>query len=216
MSKTFRFYHVPKTGGTSIFMMTTKWKNHKRASRTNNHVRISTNPPLPGDIAYAVTRNPYDRFISAFYHLVDACKDEFYYKDAKVSDCDWLEKHNLNMKMFYNDPNEFLAALCDNKHPLYRDARRIFYQFSIFRPQMYWLGNSRGTSLHHSLTMLLSHENLEEQFEKHVATPLQQTVDWSKNLNKRLTTKEIPLSDESKVVIQKLYPDDFEAMGYKM
>lgn len=212
-----RFYHVPKTGGTSIFNMTTSWKNHKRAHPNHNHVKISKFPPKDNELAYAVTRHPYSRFISAFYHLVDACDDSFYYKNAKVSDCDWLTKHNINMKMFYNDPNEFLMALMFHKHPLHREARKLFFHFDIFKPQFYWLCDKKCRKIHESIKIILDQENLEDQFNEYIAKPLGENPNWprGKSSNSRITREEIPLTEESKMIIQKLYPYDFEHFGHR-
>lgn len=215
MGYRFRFYHVPKTGGTSIFGMTRGIGNHKRASKTSNHVRIFEYPPDSDEIAYAVTRHPYSRYISAFYHMVDACNDEFFYKNAKVSDCDWLQKNNIDMKIFYEDPNEFLYALNDRNHPLNREALKVYFNFDIFRPQMYWLGNYKG--LHPGIKILLEQSILKEDFGRQIEPYLDGSIEWpqGKSANSRITKDEIQLTQKSKEILQKLYPLDFEQLGYQ-
>lgn len=203
----FRFYHVPKTGGTSIFGMTSGWKNHKRADPRINHVRIRDIVPKDDEIAYTVVRNPYNRFVSAFYHLVDACDPNFFYKDAPVSDCNYLRDNNLSMTIFDNDPNKFLKALVDKTSKNHIVARKMFYHFDIFKSQMYWLGDSSG-KLHSSIGIILRQETLRDDFEEYIAGPLGQTPNWP-NDNKRITQETIPLTDKSKRIIERLYPRDF-------
>ena len=149
--------------------------------------------------------------------MVDACKYDFYYKNAKVSDCDWLVKNKINMKMFYDDPNEFLIALWYRKHPLHIEARKVYYQFDIFKPQIYWLGTSDGQRMHKSVNILLDQSDLENQFEKYIAKPLGKKAEWprGKSANRRITKNNIRLTDLSKKIIQNVYPMDFETFGHR-
>ena len=213
----FRFYHIPKTGGTSIFGITRTWTNHKRAHPNHNHVRIIKTLPDPDDIAYAVTRHPYSRFSSAFYHVMDACNEKFFYRNAKVSDCDWLISKGFDNKLlvFNNDPNEFLYALMERSSPYHIMARTVFYHFDIFRPQFYWIGDPRTMRIHHSIKFILRQENLEHEFETMVAQPLGQVPEWDNSVNKRITADTIPLTDTSKGLLRKLYPLDFGNFGHE-
>jgi len=190
--------------------MTQSWPRHKRAHPNKNHVKLSEYPPNRDEIAYAVTRHPYSRFISAFYHMVDACKDDFYYKNATVSDCDWLQKKRISMDIFNNDPNMFLEAMQEKIHPYHKVAQAIFYHFDIFKPQFYWLSDKFGKKIDPRLTMILKQENLEREFQK-IADSLGEYPIWprGKNSNSRLSTQQIPLNDRSKAIIRSLYHDDF-------
>lgn len=206
----YRFYHLPKTGGTSIFNMTRNWENHNRAHPNYNHVKITDYPPNKDEISYAVTRHPYSRFLSAFYHMVDACKDDFYYKNAKVSDCDWLKKKKISMEIFDNDPNKFLAALQEKINPYHKVAQAIFYHFDIFKTQFYWISNSRGNAIDGRINKILHQENLEQEFEK-IAYSLGEYPQWprGKTSNSRLSRKNITLNDQSNAILRSLYRDDF-------
>ena len=91
-----RFAHVPKSGGTAIFNMTQKWKNFKRLHPNHTHVKISKYPPKPDETGLTIIRHPYSRFLSAFYHMVDACNASFYYRNAPVSDCNTMKSKGID------------------------------------------------------------------------------------------------------------------------
>lgn len=208
-----RFYHVPKTGGTALFNMTEFWPNHRRSS--SNHVRIREDPPKSDEtIVYAVIRDPYDRFVSAFYHVVDACNDDFFYKNAQVSDCDWLRESGISGTMFSNDPNVFAAALDNRNHPLFAKARELFYKLSIFRSQIHWLGDWSG-SLHKSIRLLRS-ETLKQDFAPIASQLGHDDLRWpeGKSANNRITKAAVPLNPVSRAVVRRLYSSDFDALPF--
>ena len=115
-TKKFIFYHVPKSGGTAIFNAIRNIKGIQRAHPNINHVKISKYPPNSNDIPFTVIRHPYSRFVSAFYHLKDACNTEFYYKNANVSDCEWLQNRKINMDIGVTNINKNII-LCFNPIP---------------------------------------------------------------------------------------------------
>lgn len=210
-----RFYHTPKAGGTTIFNMTEGWKNFSRVHPRLNHVQIKYYPPGPDEIGLTVIRHPYSRFISAFYHMVDACDNKFYYRNALVSDCDQLRRFKINFRIFKNDPNEFLYALDQKNHPFHREAKTIFNHFSIFKPQFYWLSDF-NKNVHESLQIILRQENLKKEFET-VANRLGYFPDWpdESKTNHRITKNTIPLNELSKTLIQKYYQDDFNHFNFE-
>lgn len=201
------FYHVPKTGGSTIYEVTKDWKNFKRADPNTNHVQVAWNPPRLNHIGIAVIRNPYDRFISAFYHMNDSCKDTFYYKAAKVDDCESLKSMGMNnFGEYYNyDPNAFLSLLMQGDPR----TKKIFNKFSIFKSQYYWLGGMFGGGIHSGVKILINQEELEEKFEE-LASKINESCNWNKTVNKRITENVVPLSHESKDIIKKLYKEDFK------
>ena len=210
----FCFWHLPKNGGTAIFSMTQKWKNHRRAHPEKNHIRIVEYPPKPDETVYTVIRHPYSRFTSAFYHLVDACHEDFFYKKAKVSDCDWLQRYNISMNIFNNDPNEFLKALQEKIHPYHLEAQKIFYHFDILKPQFYWISN--GGIIDPRIKLFLNQENLEKEFKKFIADPLGQYAQWPRDRksNSRISKNTIPLNEQSKAILRALYRDDFKHLNF--
>ena len=211
-----RFYHVPKSGGTTIFNMTQKWKNFKRAHPRKNHVPISYYPPKIGEIGLAVIRHPYSRFISAFYHMVDSCNPNFYYRNANNSDCETLKTmgiHDFGM-LYNNDPNNFLSAMENRKNPLHYKTKKIFNRFDIFKPQFYWLSDIFSTRIHPGIKIILNQESLENEFNI-IAQQIGQVPTWSSRVNSRLSTNETPLTEHSKQVLRKLYEQDFRYFVFK-
>lgn len=209
--KKIKFYHVPKSGGTTVFKHITEWNNVKRAHPKNNHVRIWKYPPAPGEIGFTVLRHPYTRFESAFYHMVDSCDDRFYYRKASVSDCEELKKLNIDFDIFQHNPNYFLHNLITKTAPHYKEANKVYHHFSIFKPQFYWLSDFWRLNVHPGLKIFLNQENLTHEFNEFAKSlgyppPLN---NWER-VNKRISTQNIPLTNMSKEIIQRVYQDDFK------
>ena len=211
-----RFYHVPKSGGTTIFNMTQNWKNFKRAHPRKNHVAISYYPPGIGEIGLAVIRHPYSRFISAFYHMVDSCNSNFYYRNAKQSDCETLKSMGVSDfgNLYNNDPNIFLEALDNKQNQLHYITKEIFNNFDIFKPQFYWLSDIFSLKIHPGIKIILNQESLESEFNT-IAQQIGQVPTWSQRINSRLSQNEIPLSDHSKNILNKIYKQDFQHFTFK-
>lgn len=207
-----RFYHTPKSGGTSIFNLTQDWSNFHRAHRQKNHVPMKFYPPKPNETALTIIRHPYERFVSAFYHLVDACDENFYYRYAKVSDCETLQQKQIHFGIFRNDPNEFLMAYENKTHPYHKEAHIVFNTFSIFKPQFYWLSNLLGTNIHEQLHIILHQERLQREFDEVAKKLGQHQIEWpdDRRSNRRLTKEVKQLNDYSKSILQNIYVDDFK------
>ncbi len=217
-NKTLRFYHVPKSGGTAIFNMITKWNNFKRAHPRKNHVCICWYPPGSDDIGFTIIRHPYSRFISAFYHMVDACNDQFYYRHAKESDCNTMKKMGIDFNIFQKDPNRFLRALIDKTFLGHKEANKVMKEFSIFKPQFYWLSDLFSSRVHPGIKFILNQENLEKEFTE-LAQQYGQNPDWytaQQHSNKRLSPETIPLSDVSKAILRNYYKNDFKHFKFSI
>lgn len=213
-----RFYHVPKSGGTTIFNMTQPWKDFKRAHKNKNHVCIAWFPPENDEIGMTIIRHPYSRFESAFYHIVDACNPQFYYRHAKQSDCETMRNklgiHNFNY-IFKNNPNDFLIALTDRNNPHHKEAQKIFQEFDIFKTQFYWLSDLFGLRIHPGIKIILHQENLRNEFNE-IAKQLGYYPNWPNNVNKRLTKNSVPLNEHSKSIIRNLYKKDFKYFQFSV
>lgn len=206
-----RFYHIPKSGGTAIYQMTKHWPNFKRAHPHKNHVHVYKYPPHPNEIGMIVIRHPYSRFVSAFYHMVDACHDQFFYRHAEKSDCEDLKRMGIDMSVFQNDPNHFLFALKHKQHPYHQWAYQVFHNFSIFKSQFYWAGDIFGFTLHPGIKMILRQENLRHDFDV-LAEKLGHRAMWpvGNESNQRITQDVMPLNEQSKQDLNQLYSDDFK------
>lgn len=206
-----KHYHVPKSGGTAIYNMTNQWKNFRRAHPRKNHVQVYRYPPKLNETGLAVIRHPYSRFVSAFYHMVDSCNEDFYYRHANQSDCNTMKTLGINMNIFNNDPNQFLEALV-NVHSLYhKQAKKIFDTFSIFKSQFYWLGDIFGFGIHPGIKIILHQERLKEELDP-IIKQLGYQPNWPTGFdaNKRISHHSIPLTQKSKEAIQSFYKDDFK------
>jgi hypothetical protein len=210
-----KWFHIPKASGTSIFNMTQNWKNFKRAHPNENHVQAWKYPPNKDEIGLTIIRHPYSRFLSAFWHMVDACDINFYYRNAPVSDCNTMKKMGIDFGVFENDPNVFLQALMEKIHPHHKTAQIIFHNFSVFKPQFYWLSDKYKRHIHPDIKMILHQENIEEEFEK-VAELLGHEIQWprGRESNKRISRKDIQLNNLSKSILQSLYSDDFNHLSF--
>lgn len=207
-----RFYHIPKSGGTTVFKLTHDWSNFKRAHRQKNHVPISYFPPDVDEIGMAVLRHPYSRFISAFYHMVDACNPNFYYRNASQSDCESLNSIGIyNFGELYRyDPNEFLYRLDRGD----TTTKKIWRRFDIFRSQFYWLSDIFGLRIHPGVKMTLRQENLQNEFDD-IARQLGHHVDWGNSYNVRITQNSVPLTEQSKKILRKFYEKDFRHFDFE-
>lgn len=217
-NKTVKFYHVPKSGGTAIFNIIKDWKHFKRAHPNKNHVCVCWYPPKSNEIGFTIIRHPYSRFVSAFYHMVDACNEKFYYRHANKSDCNTMSQLGIDFSMFNNDPNQFLRALIDKSVIGHKESNKIINHFSIFKPQFYWLSDLFSTRIHPGIQIILHQENLEQEF-TNLARQFGYTPDWytaNDHSNKRITTEIIPLSDVSKAILRNYYKDDFKYLQFKI
>ncbi|MGK0499673.1 MAG: hypothetical protein ACJAYG_001315 [Oceanicoccus sp.] len=184
------FIHIPKTGGNAIIQ---SLFGHKATGHFFIEDYYKCNK-LKYENFYkiAVTRNPYTRFISAFYYL----KNDGIGKNDSMIWAETLKK--------YSTPDEFISELKVDSALFYNTINYIH-----FTPQYRFLEN-------HGCKFTIDHigqqENLEDSFSKiklHLNLP-------NKTLTRHNTTQahQKNLSDESKEFIYSIYKKDFISLGY--
>lgn len=203
------FYHVPKNAGTSIFVGMRKCPSFRKADPDHNHVRMVDRPPRYNEYAFAIIRDPIERFRSAFYHLKDIRRPEHFYHNAKVSDYQLMRQNGWNIDHF-NDANAFAAALDNYEDIHHNEAVAIYEFFPIFRSQIYWLGDDRG-NIHPDLRYIIDYKNLKEGFAR-IEELTGCKMKWA-NINTHISTP-TDISEETKRIVRKLYADDYSKFNF--
>lgn len=91
--KKITFLHIPKTGGTSIRANLVNNYVTKQTPKNDLHITVKKTKKYFGKdlgIKFCVTRNPYDRWASLFYHA-SRTEEYVWYNDLHYSD---LSNHN--------------------------------------------------------------------------------------------------------------------------
>ena len=102
-----RFLHIPKTGGCSFcstYEVETLWHRSIRDIKPENCEKIIT-----------IVRNPYDRFVSAFYH----------YKNINHSV--WRARDSDTKMHLFKDPNDFIKHLKNNDPIAIEEFKKIHF-----------------------------------------------------------------------------------------
>ena len=112
-TRTLFFIHVPKTAGESILLVTKKLRVVKHdCYKTSQEFYDLFGDRYMNSFKFAVRRNPFDRFVSAFYYLKNVAR----YKNVVQGDR-------------YATPNDLLEEL---------NAERIFAIRRVLVPQSFW------------------------------------------------------------------------------
>ena len=113
--RNLKFIHIPKTGGTSIENAAKKndilWGRFDKSLKRFNHRSPWHTPQKMTDYCFCVVRDPYDRFISQFYHE-NELKD---FNSKKLNE--FIECKIQSIKININiDDNHFLPQykFCEN------------------------------------------------------------------------------------------------------
>lgn len=185
--KSLKYVHIPKTGGNSVRKMLDGhiYVDYK-ASRNGVH-QIHLNE-LPGVTSFTITRNPYDRVVSAFYYLKSPNRKETDKKDAmKWCNFDTFEEFCLN-------PNGLWSASKKQLH---------------FLPQYTFIPNGV-----HMIGSLENLDNFIELLSDKFNIPIGESVHLNKS--NRKSWLEYYTNSEVIDIVNECYKEDFLRFKYKM
>lgn len=197
---TVRLVHVPKTAGTSI-------KNCMRKNRLGKiprgHKKIVQLKTQPDDFIFAVTRNPYDRAISLFYH---------FYKEHGLF-TDLYKDYSVND--FYH---EVLSNLEGNKNVFARD------KWKHWKTQSNFILHRKRQIIAPKISRILKFENLNEDWAQMVADLKNRFPNWEKAPEVLPHANQSPrpkkswdevLDDKSIDAINIFFEKDFRILDYE-
>lgn len=168
------FINIPKTGSSSI---------SKHFNIPNKHIKAKNIKGTNIQI-YTVMRNPFDRFLSAFYHHKNMNPEHLYYeydKDTKINQ--------------YRDPNHFIKCITEGNS----EALVEFNKYVHFEPQINYLVDSNG-QLDTRIKKIYKYEDF---FENRKFLPLVNKGDYDRNYKFNRNSIEF---------IRNYYSEDFKLM----
>lgn len=190
------FVHIPKNAGNSIRKVceeqNVKIISHNIRKRSKRllaaHRRNNTNIH-----AFCVSRNPYDRIVSAYHYLL---------KDGKNK----TREDNL-------ERDQFIKPYADFKDFVKKGLQEASEKQLHFLPQVFWIRNNDG---HPEVETALRFENLQEDLnafcEKMGMPPKTLNV---VNSSSRKKNWEGYYSEETRNIVSDIYHEDFEYFEYE-
>jgi len=236
VTRPLNFLHIPKTGGSSIFLIAAKnglswgeclfpssWRIRKCPNETNIgkwpehpydapwwHTPIQYLPknkkPYNKQDLFAVMRNPYERAVSEYYYYCQIHKRECYSKDKQDS----AERMNRELQQFLG------TALRAEKN-----SSEYFIEFGHWIPQYDYFFNTTASGRKERIVKhVLHHEYLNDEFAALVQaygynfTLPQKHMRSRKDMGAKLTTAD--LTEKTMKLIDIVYEKDFQIGNYEM
>ena len=186
------FVHIPKNAGNSIRPLARKLgvkvitHNIRR-----KHKRLLVDYREKKSVhAFCISRNPYDRLVSAYYYLNN--------KTQHKEDLEDKEK-------FVSDFPDFEAFV---KNGLPKAAKEQLH----FLPQVFWIRNTDGNP---EVESVLRVEHLQTDFDRFCEKMnLPKSMLQVTNASKRKSWQDY-YSEETKAIVQQVYREDFEFFNYE-
>jgi len=185
------FIHIPKSAGSSIEMAL--YNTWGMVTHTKALTYQKADPKKFNQYyTFTFTRNPYDRFVSAYNYLIKGGRNKF--------DKSWAKQH-LQYKTF----NDFVLSLTNP------DIRKIIFSYIHFIPQYQFISNENNQII---INKIFQFENLNSDFLELCRT-LNIQVKLSHE-NQFIHPHYLSYyNTESKKIIAKLYETDFQLLNYK-
>ena len=187
--------HIPKTGGTSL----TKIPSVRSPSSFGS---IVSHNKLPNNIkenlyVFAIMRDPYDRFESAFWHHKTLGDPKHHWN---------IDSLGSKIRHHFEDPNQFIRAIQDPEHPKHIIAKNQFRYWVHFKPQVDWLKDSQGVIDTRITDIFVYNKELGTMLNKHPMFKGEKVP----FLNKTPSHNRVGLDDNSKKFIEEYYKEDLE------
>lgn len=188
------FVHIPKNAGNSIRQVC-KEQNIKVIShniRKRNKRLLAAYRSKKKLHAFCVSRNPYDRVVSAYHYLLNDGRNK-------------TKADNLERDIFvapYSGFEDFIR----------NGLKEASQQQLHFLPQVFWVRNREGDP---EVETALKMENLQEEFnafcsQMGINSQNLQVV----NTSSRKEEWDNYYSEETKKIVAEIYQEDFEYFGY--
>ncbi|TDJ81119.1 sulfotransferase family 2 domain-containing protein [Campylobacter volucris] len=187
------FIHVPKAAGTSIeqtIFQANKWLSGHIKARDY----LKNNPDeFNNFFSFGFTRNPHDRFVSAFFYLKKG--------GGTIDDNLWAKKYIEK----YNSFEEFVLALNDERN------KYIIINWIHFLPQYYFLCNKNKKIL---VNFVGKTENIQEDFQK-VCLHLNIKRDIKVTNSSKHAHYLSYYNKTTYQIVYKIYKNDFKIFNYR-
>ena len=186
------FIHIPKNAGSSIeraLFNTEGAVSHMTAlNRANEDIDLFNK-----SFKFAIVRNPYDRFVSAYEYLKQGGRNNH--------DLEWSKQNIQHFQSF----NEFVLALKDIEY------RKKITSWIHFKEQAGFVCDEKNKVL---VDYIGKYETLEKDF-SHVCKEIgvSASLTHENKTPKRSDYKQY-YTDESKAIVLDIYRRDFEVFGY--
>jgi hypothetical protein len=186
------FIHIPKTAGISISK--TLYGENKGHTKSL-HFQKYDEMKFDRYYKFAFVRNPWDRFVSAFYYLKKGGRNK--------QDKNWSDK--------YIEEDESLGHFIIRLDK-YQSFRLKVLRHQHFEPQINYL---KDKSENLNIDFIGRFENLNNDFQR-ITDELQVSVKLKQiNINKEKDHYKIYYNDQTKDIIGRIYAEDIKTLNYQ-
>ena len=186
------FVHIPKNAGNSIRPICRK-ENIKVIThniRRQNKRLLANYRGKKSIHAFCVSRNPYDRVVSAYHYLL---------KNEK-------HKHDIA------DRNKFIDRYSDFNDFVKNGLQEASEKQLHFLPQVFWIKNHEGIP---EIETILKMENLQNDFDDFCRNMNLKPRRLEFTNASRRKSWEDYYSDETKKIVSEIYKEDFDFFEYE-